>query len=53
MDINVTWEPELRNYNTGSEQLSASSEIMSGRVGTMGLRKRSVLESRTVHVLGR
>lgn len=53
MDINFTWEPEHRNYNSRSEELSALSGILSGRVGTIGFRKRSLQGSRTVHVLGR
>lgn len=52
MEINVTWEPGHRNHNSRSEQLSTLSGILSGRVVTIGFRK-SVLESRTVHVLGR
>lgn len=34
MDINVTQEPEHGNYNTRSEQLAASSGIVSGGAGT-------------------
>lgn len=44
MDRNVTWEPERRNYSTRAEHLSASSGINAGRVGTLCLGKRSVLE---------
>lgn len=44
MDRNVTWEPERRNYSTRAEHLSASSGINAGRVGTVCLGKRSVLE---------
>jgi len=48
VDISIKWEPEHRNYNTRSDQLSASSGIKSGRVGTICLRKWAQTEAQEV-----